>query len=120
MHIKKEEYKKIIKIWNLIIEHNIPLLKEQLNDLEISSLAACIGDCYQSFIEIHVLIDKLSETSQTDYETNHDCIVDLYWELDHIKNHIIDAEKGFVELMRILSEKSETDNKGKDAKDNLI
>ena len=76
--------------------------------MEISALAACIPDCYQSFSEIYFkLFGELLKAAPSDIESVHDSIVDIYWQLDHIKNHITDAEKGFTVLMNLLAKKSE-------------
>lgn len=99
----------VINNWNLLIEKQSDALREQLNDLEISALSACMGDCYQSFHEVYFdLLEKIKNAAPGDYDLVHDCIVDIYWQLNHVKNHITDAEKGFTALMNILAEKAET------------
>jgi hypothetical protein len=98
----------VIKNWNALIGEQSGLLREQLSELEISALSACMGDCYQSFNEVYcVLLEKLKKAAPDDYDLVHDCIVDIYWEFDHIKNHIADAEKGFSVLMNLLAKKAE-------------
>jgi len=98
----------VIKNWEALIGEQSALLKEQLSELEISALSACMGDCYQSFNEVYsVLFEKLKSATPGDYDLVHDCIVDIYWEFDHIKNHIVDAERGFSVLMNLLAKKAE-------------
>lgn len=109
MRTKQKNLGKINDIWNGFIEQHHQILSKHLSDLEISALSACIGDCYESFYEIYfnLLLKKINGASTSDGEILHECVVDLYWELDHIKNHIIDAQKGFEELMHILAQKPE-------------
>jgi hypothetical protein len=98
----------VIRTWNGLIGGQTKLLGDQLSDLEISALSACIGDCYQSFHEVYfVLLEKLEKADSSDYDSIHDCIVSMYWEFDHIKKHISDAEKGFTALMALLAKKAE-------------
>ena len=102
----------VIKNWNDLIVEQSELLREQLSELEISALSACIGDCYQSFYEVYsVLLEKLKNADPRDYDLIHDRVVDMYWEFDHIKNHIVDAEKGFTVLMDLLAKKAESKEK---------
>jgi len=104
-----EKSKELIKKWNELIGLQDDSLKKELTDLEISTLSACIGDCYESFNEVYFeLFDKLETASTDDHELVHDCVVDIYWQFNHIKNHIEAAEKGFTVLMEILAEKAES------------
>ncbi len=113
MPTKKEEFEKIIGIWNKLIEKQSPDLSKILNELEISSLSACIGDCFQSFQEIYYeQILRIEKSIDTDYNALHDSVADIYWAFGHIKNHIIDVDQGFTELMRLLAKKAEEKEKG--------
>lgn len=104
-----EKSEELIKRWNELIGLQGGSLRKKLTDLEISTLSACIGDCYESFNEVYFeLFDKLEKASTDDYELVHDCVVDIYWQFNHIKNHIEAAEKGLTVLMEILAEKAES------------
>lgn len=95
--------------WNDLIIQQSELLRDQLSELEISSLSSCVGDCYQSFMDVNsILVEKLKNASPEDYNLIHDCVVDMYWEFDHIKNHIVDAEKGFTALISLLAKQAES------------
>lgn len=103
---------KIIKTWNELLDKQSDTLREQLCGLDISALSACIGDCYESFHEVFFeLIDKVNNAAPDDFDLLHDCVVEMYWQLNHIKNHITDAEKGFTVLMNLLAEKAESKEK---------
>lgn len=102
----------VIGSWNGLIKAHSALLKAQLDELEVSALSALIEDCYQSFHELYfVLLKKLKEADPSDFDLVHSCVVDMYWQFDHIKNHIVDAEKGFAVLMDLLAEKAESKEK---------
>jgi len=104
-----KDLKVINKKWDDIITAQSELLKNQLDENEISALSSCIGDCYQSFQEIYfVLFAKLETIHSRDYDSVHDCVVDMYWQFDHIKNHVLDAEKGFSVLLNLLAKKVES------------
>ncbi len=104
-----KDIKIIIRIWNKLIDTEFEVLKDQLSDLDISALSACIVDCHESFHVIFFdLLDKINNTAPDDFDSIHDCVVDIYWHLRHIKNHITDAEKAFTVLMKLLAEKAES------------
>ena len=66
-----------------------------------------MGDCFESFDDIQRLLQELRNAAPDNHELTHDNVVDIFEELDHIKNHIVDAEKGFSELMNLLASKAE-------------
>jgi len=103
-----KESEKIIKIWNELIDKQSDALKDQLCDLDISALSACMGDCYESFHEVFFdLLERINNSAPDNFSLIHDCVVDMYWQLDHIKKHIASAEKGFTVLMDLLAEKAD-------------
>ena len=106
MHTKEEDFNRIIDIWHKLIEEYYEGLHE------ISSLSACLGDCYESFYEIFFdSIEKIRSADLDNYDLLHENISDIFWNLDHIKNHIVDAEKGFTVLMSLLAKKAESKEK---------
>lgn len=68
-----------------------------LDDSEISTLSALMDDCLKEFLDVEELLKDIE--SAADASNIHDAVVDIYWKLDHIKNHIIASDKGFDELM---------------------
>lgn len=112
MHTKEEQFNRIIDIWHRVIEEHYEELRNELSELELSSLSACVGDCYESFYEIFFdSIEKIKSADSDDYGSLHENIADIFWNLDHIKNHIVDAEKGFTVLMDLLAKKVESKEK---------
>ena len=94
------------KSWNELIKRE----DLKISELELSSLSSWLKDCFESYTEIYEdLLLKISNASSEDYDLLHDCTVEIFWQLDHIKNHIKYAEKGFNELLRSLAVKAEKD-----------
>ena len=95
---------KIIQIserWNDIIRKE---LDHNIDESELSSLSAWVIDCYQCFEQIYKEhLEKIRTASSSDRDLIHDCVVDIYWQLDHIKNHINASEKAFSQLMKELA-----------------
>lgn len=104
---KKPELEKVQPIWNRFLDSQKDALKETLTELEVSALYTCIEDCYESFHEIYFnLIPGLQVASkQKNYDKMQTYVLDIYWAFDHIKNHIIDSDKGFLELSKHLEKK---------------
>jgi hypothetical protein len=95
----------LIQVWNSILEANQSVLAKKLSELDLSALSSWVGDCLESFYDIQRLLQELRNAAPDNRELTHDNVVDIFAELDHIKNHIIDAEKGFSVLINILGEK---------------
>lgn len=97
--------KQTIDIFN---EWNKLILREPLNisEMQLSSLSSWAKDCEDSFKEIYLnSMVKIANAFPDDYETFYECVVEVYWHLNHIKQHIIEAEDGFKALMEMLSSK---------------
>jgi hypothetical protein len=110
MPTKQEQNFELIKsIWNSFLDSQKDSLKGALSDLEISALYTCIEDCYESFQEIYSdLIPALQKAfKDEDYDAMQTHLLDIYWAFDHIKNHIIDASKGFLDLSKQLEKAEE-------------
>lgn len=102
MITEDERIKQIAKKWNALIEN---MCAHNLSDIELSSLSSWIVDCYESYKEIYMaLLERILTAPPDDYDLLHDCVVDIYWQLNHIKDHIDASEKGFSELMRRLAD----------------
>ena len=96
------------KSWNELIKREDLMISE----LELSALSSWVMDCFDSYAEIYEdLLPKISNASSEDYELVHDCAVEIFSHLDHIKSHIKDAEKGFSALLRSLALKAEKDQR---------
>lgn len=119
MHTKEKEFNRVIEIWHKVVEAHNQELRQHLTDLEISSLSACFGDCFESFYGIfYESLKNIDKAPSNNYDNLHENIADIFWELNHIKNHIVASEKGFTELMNLLASKTENKeekfSKGKD------
>ena len=98
------------KAWNRIIAKERKALS--LSELEFSALSAWLVDCFESYSEVYFgLLEKIRNADPNDYDVVHDCVVEIFWHLDHIKDHIISSEKGFLELMRVLARKAQKPQK---------
>ncbi len=105
---------KIAETWNTLTERNRQELSKRLTTLELSALNSWAVDCFQSFDEIYFdLLEQIGNAEPNDVDLVHDKVVDIYWKLDHIKNHIKDAEQGFSEFMNLLAKKAEGKEKNK-------
>jgi hypothetical protein len=114
MPIKKNpDLERIQSVWNAFLDSQKDRLKSSLTDLEISALYSCIEDCYEGFQEIYSeLIPALQEAYRTkDYDAMQTHVLDIHWAFDHIKNHIVDAQKGFLELSKQLEKQEEEKKK---------
>lgn len=108
MPTNNEKFKLITQTWNKLIENNQKALSQTLSELNLSALNSWAGDCFQSFEKIYFnLLEEIRNAAPDNYDLIHDNVVDIFWQLDHIKKHIIDAEKGFSELMSLLAKKAE-------------
>jgi hypothetical protein len=106
MHTKSDEIRLLASKWNELIERE--KLSLSLSDLDFSALSSWVVDCSESYQEIYSdLLEKIRMSDPHDYDLRHDCVVDIFWHLDHLREHITAAEKGFVELMRLLALKAE-------------
>lgn len=113
------DIKKTLKVLEELVKSEKGLLDGKLSDLQLSGLTSWIEDCYQSFNKIYnVLLENIKNARSSDEsEIVHDNVVDIFWELQHIKNHITDSEEGFSVLMKVLAEKSERNNESDPRKD---
>lgn len=106
-----KELQTSIKSWNNLIKNNQKGLSN-LSDLDISALSSWVQDCFEGFEEIYFkLLKEIEKPNPKDPDFIHDRVVDIGLELDHIKNHIVDSEKGFLELVRLLEKKAEEKEK---------
>jgi len=117
MEDKEKGFRNILRQWHeTILAPWHEELNQRLGEVKLSSLYACIPDCFESFYEIYYeFLPALLQTSPKDYEKLHDYIHDvggLAGALQHIKSHIIDAEDGFEVLINLLAEKAERTGKG--------
>lgn len=104
-----EKIRLISQKWNDLIKKE---LGKNVTDANLSSLSSWVVDCYESYKEIYEdLLEKIQKASLDDIDLLHDCVVEIYWQLDHIKNHIKASEKGFTTLMRKLSREGNEENK---------
>jgi len=96
-----EKIKQVAEKWNNIIKKE---LSNSIDESELSSLSAWVFDCYESFEEIYNdHLEKIRTASSDDHDLIHDCVVDIYWQLDHIRNHINASEKAFSRLIKKLA-----------------
>jgi hypothetical protein len=114
MPTKKERQKIVIQTWSKLIKSHQKVLAKSLTELDLSALHSWAGDCFESFDDIYFnLFEEIRKATPHDYELLHNKVVEIFWQLDHIKNHIIDAEKGFTELMNLLANSAEEKQKKK-------
>ena len=105
---KKESLRLSAQAWNKLIEKNREALLQNISEVELSALHSWVADCFQGFNEIYFkLLGEIKNFAVDDSDSMHDKVVDVYWKLDHIKNHIIAADKGFFALMNLLAKKAE-------------
>jgi hypothetical protein len=100
---------------NLLAKWNDLLERERVHipDFELSALSSWVKDCHDSYKEIYEnLLIRIARASQNDFESLHDSVVEIYWHLDHIKKHILDAEDGLAKLMEILAKKADEETRG--------
>jgi hypothetical protein len=96
-----EKVKQVARRWDELIKRE---LGNSIDDSELSSLSAWVVDCYESFEEIYGdHLEKIRTASSDNHDLIHDCVVDIYWQLDHIRNHINASEKAFSRLMKKLA-----------------
>ncbi len=108
---KKEEFNKFLSEWHhQILKPWHGELAKRLNKVDHAALYSCIPDCFEIMFEIYYeLIPRIIENPD-DYEKLHDLLFEIGGiggALGHIKSHIIDAEKGFLELLNLLAEKTD-------------
>lgn len=104
---QNKRFTKIIKIWHELIEKEYQGLRKQMSELKISSLSACIGDCYTSFHEIYFKsIPALQKAlKENNYDQMQNCVIDITFAFDHIYKHIGAAKEGFLHLANQLESK---------------
>ena len=112
---KKAEFDKFLSQWNKILSPWHEELSQRLNNLDLSALYSCIPDCFEIMYEIYYkIIPSILRTSLQDYGKLHDQLFDIGGAggtLSHIKSHIEDAERGFLELINLLGEKAEREER---------
>ena len=100
MSLVDKKVKRVAIRWDKLIKKE---LGNSIDDSDLSSLSAWVVDCYESFEEIYGdHLEKIRTASSDDHDLIHDCVVDIYWHLDHIRNHISASEKAFFRLMKKL------------------
>jgi hypothetical protein len=105
MHTDKEMINKIVSRWDLLLLNE----KESMNlsESELSALSSWVKDCYLSYNKLYQkILQSLCHVTSEDYDSIHDCVVETYWELDHIMQHISAARKGLSILMGVVADKS--------------
>ena len=109
MDIDLKTIHSILKAWNSLIEKEIT----NTSEMDISALSSWVKDCFDSYEEVYGDLLQKMAASHDDYCLIYDCVVAIYWHLDHIKKHIVDAENGFTNLMEALSKRvNETQEDG--------
>lgn len=106
MHIKINKNSNILSAWNklLLAEKN----SSDLSELDFSALSSWLPDIDRSYSNIYLkLLRKIENADINDAELLYDCVDEIYSDLEHIRDHIEAAERGFSELMRVLAAKSE-------------
>jgi len=93
----------LAKSWDELLYANKDEMK--LEGVELSALSSLMHDCLKDFKEISEFLRQIKSLTSEENTNLHDLVVDIYWKFDHIKNHIVDADKGFLELMRVLAAK---------------
>jgi len=107
MPINREKIKLLAQAWDKMLLGEKEALSSDLSCLDISALSSWVRDCSQIFEDIYAVnLEKIKNASPDDFGVMHDCVVDIFWQLDHIKNHIGDAEEGFPVLMSLLAKKA--------------
>jgi hypothetical protein len=96
------EFERAVESWRLLMSDNQVDLSGSLSDLELSALASWPSDCFDSIAEIVRLLNEIKQRPQLDKDLLHQSIVDIFWQLDHVRNHIDDAKNGFIVLMNFL------------------
>ncbi len=105
------DIKKALKVFDELVKSEKNSLEGKLSDLQLSALTSWVEDCHQSFNKIYnILLENIKNASSDEPEIVHDNVVDIHWELQHVKNHITDSEEGFFELMKVLAEKPKRNN----------
>jgi hypothetical protein len=103
MKNEREKTVQILNRWNQLIANEL----DELGKDQLSALSSWVVDCYESYTEICDNLDKILQAPLSDYDLLHDCVVDIFWELNHIKKHIESSEEGFEKLMKKLATKAE-------------
>ena len=99
---------KLAAAWNSLLVRERNALN--ITDLEFSALSSWVIDCYQSFERIYnELLKKIGNSEREEAGLLHDYVSEIFFDLNHIKEHIEAAEKGFLELMRVLAINGEGD-----------
>lgn len=97
-----------LRAWDrVVLEPVSGELRARLDPDEHSALAACLRDCFDSLERIYSeLLPTLASRPDRAHITDvvHD-IASATGELQHVKKHITDAERGLGELLRILEER---------------
>ena len=101
----------IRRVWrDVIVTPRNEELATTLSPLEYSALHSCIPDCFESFHKIYDdLLPALAETPGDDHAKLHDLLYDIggiAGELEHIREHIQAARKGFDVLLRLLADQA--------------
>lgn len=100
MHIDNNEIENIASAWNNLLLAE----KDNLNlsELEFSALSSWLFDINQSYQNIY--LESLKKIKKSDdRESICECVADIISDLEHIQEHIVASQKGFLELMRVLS-----------------
>jgi hypothetical protein len=99
-----ERIDNIANAWNNLLVRKRKTLN--IADVEFSALSSWVMDCLESYKRVYFdLLSKIEKADPNDYDLLHDCVSEIYFDLSHIREHIEAAEKGFIELMRVLAEK---------------
>lgn len=100
---------KLARAWNQILVQEKSRL--DISELEFSALSSWVVDCYVSQKNIYEdLLAKIEKADPDDLNQAgllHEYVMEILFELNHIKEHIEASENGFTELIRVLGEKAE-------------
>lgn len=108
----KIEFRKLLVQWQQgVLGPFHEELAKRLSSEELSALHSCIPDCFESFRTIYkVQLPILFKAIKTnDHATILECVHGIggvVGGLEHVKAHIVDARKGFDELLKLLDELS--------------
>ncbi len=86
-------------------------LADRLSPVELSALYSCIPDCLDSFQQVYTdLLPNLFRCPSQDYGSQHDVLSDIggvAGSLEHVRNHIMAARRGFDVLLGVLADKAD-------------
>ncbi len=106
------ESREIRRAWqDYIRERWHAQLASRLSPIELGALYSCIPDCLEGFQQVYSeLLPNLLHCSPGDYASQHDLLSDIggvAGSLEHVRNHIGAARRGFDVLLKLLADRAE-------------